>query len=334
MSTTYSDALKAFEQSSDWPLFYPRIYNNVGAYNPKTLSVGLYTSALCADVDRNVSRDYATVHYPTASMLINHAVPQYFVGKDLATCLLKTTPPDDLAFEDISWPFEAVAFHLPHGVLNHASEGTVDVVIVSLIKPGVYCVPCNPRYREIEILPESYTTFVVSTFMRESEEFVSYRASIPIHKFKTVGDSLAFLTVENFTATSYKDDNVIIAAFKEDGALKPATIDDAEFNVELFKLGINLLLTLDYQPDLIENEVKTKTLKREPTDFRPKEVWNPRFIGRNYRIEREYKGGTHASPRAHWRKGHWRNVRCGPMDIDKKARPTVRRRIPAVLVMG
>lgn len=331
--TGYSDALAEMELSVDWPLFYPRIYNGVGAYSPKTLSVGLYAAALCADIKRNVSRDYATIYYPTACIMLKHAMPQYFVGKDLAACLLKTTPPDDLLFDEISWPFEAVAFHIPTGVMNHSTEGPVDVVIVSIIRPGRYEIKGHPRYSSIDLMAESYTTFVVSTFMRESEEFVSYRASVPTNKFKTVGDALQFLSLESFTATNFANDE-IVAGFYENGVMKPASIDDVIFNTELFKLGINLILTLDYQPDLIEAEVKVKTLKRDPLDFRPNEIWNPRFVGRNYRVQREYKGGTHASPRAHWRKGHWRKVRCGSMGLDKLERPTIRRRIPAVLVLG
>jgi hypothetical protein len=74
-------------------------------------------------------------------------------------------------------------------------------------------------------------------------------------------------------------------------------------------------------------EVGTCARKANPAKGK-REIWHPTWIGRTYKIVRTGAGGTHASPHAHWRRGHWRDQVCGPRD----ARTHKRIYIDSVLV--
>lgn len=49
-------------------------------------------------------------------------------------------------------------------------------------------------------------------------------------------------------------------------------------------------------------------------------VWQPNWIGRGYEVKSEstVNGGTHASPRSHWRRGHWRRQPIGEGRTERK----------------
>lgn len=87
--------------------------------------------------------------------------------------------------------------------------------------------------------------------------------------------------------------------------------------VKAAKLIVQVLLIMQYKPDLITTENasyeratgfgahKSKTI----TEYYP-----TRWLGKLYERKQSNHSptGSHASPRAHWRKGHWHNFRHGP----------------------
>jgi hypothetical protein len=61
-------------------------------------------------------------------------------------------------------------------------------------------------------------------------------------------------------------------------------------------------------------------------------VWHPRWVGKAYKRSVCVTGpiaGTHASPRTHWRRGHWRNQAVGEGRADRR-----RTWIQPILVMA
>lgn len=323
----FASLASELEQSPEWRRFYPRVYENVGAYKPKVLATSLYFSAISALERRQRASDFESVHYPISCLSVSHGVPQYFVGRELAASLVKTDIPDEVDLNSLAWPFPAVSFHLPPGIVAHKDEGPLDSVTVALIHRGEYRLA--PGYRQIHIL-DAAPTLAVTTFMRESKDFVAYRSSVPLGKYQTFGEAYAFLNSGQFRVGNYQDDSFVDCQLND--PFMQTTLEDSEFNLETFKLGLNLLMTLEHEPGLLESGRQVKVVKAKRPGEPAKEFWTPNFLGRHYRVARECQGGTHASPRIHWRRGHWRQVRLGPMSVPKNERPTSRRRIAAVLV--
>lgn len=90
------------------------------------------------------------------------------------------------------------------------------------------------------------------------------------------------------------------------------------------------LLAMNARPELVE---KARLLHRVPGkgDKPAREFWLPNIIGSKYKVKREVpkivsgkfvveqrEHGTHASPRLHWRRGHYRQQSFGPQRRERK----------------
>ena len=50
-------------------------------------------------------------------------MPTYYVSWELLAAALRTELPDDMAFEAIPFPFDALVFMLPKGTVRHRPNG-------------------------------------------------------------------------------------------------------------------------------------------------------------------------------------------------------------------
>lgn len=75
-----------------------------------------------------------------------------------------------------------------------------------------------------------------------------------------------------------------------------------------FGLVINLLCAMAARPEYVESGRRVGTHKKSGS-----EIWTPNIIGRKYAVKRsmEATAGSHASPRMHWRRGHFRHQPFG-----------------------
>jgi hypothetical protein len=103
----------------------------------------------------------------------------------------------------------------------------------------------------------------------------------------------------------------------------PSEPGDLEFLNTLRSLTLQVIMALQYQPELL-NEGEPPA---QPKGFsRPKQTEPnyriPRWLGKNFQPKTNAivssSTGTHASPRTHWRKGHLRQVAIGEGRSDRK----------------
>lgn len=82
--------------------------------------------------------------------------------------------------------------------------------------------------------------------------------------------------------------------------------------IRLANLVFNGILLMQERPEMVEAEAIVEKGHKTKKKGRTPDIWSPKWVGRNYRIKRESPGtGTHASPRFHWRDGHWRDQPVG-----------------------
>lgn len=95
----------------------------------------------------------------------------------------------------------------------------------------------------------------------------------------------------------------------------PMTSLDAEFTNYLRSVVVQCLLALTYRPDLLDLPVDPvqRGKGRAVQTARAKERFlSPRWLGKDYKPASSGAArGTHASPTAHWRRGHWRRAAVG-----------------------
>ena len=83
------------------------------------------------------------------------------------------------------------------------------------------------------------------------------------------------------------------------------------------RIVVHALLIMQYQPEFVTVESSChgrgagfgSAANKAAANYFP-----TRWLGKYYKrkLFKSQLNGSHASPRAHWRKGHWHNFRCGP----------------------
>lgn len=203
-----------------------------------------------------------------------YGFPRYLVGADLLDEIKQMTLPSDMTFEQVSWPFDGLAFLLPKGGLTHKNEGSVVGINVCIKQPGDGAT--LPGLNVTSLNHEKHASIMSHVLMESGHE---YWTVMPVNKPLD-------------TLQQYCTD------------MDP---DDAKFGELCFGLAIQLVMVMEDEPGVLEKRALKKRTKLKDANGRHIEYWTPNWIGRNYKpLTEGEQGGTHASPRAHWRRGHWR----------------------------
>ncbi len=82
----------------------------------------------------------------------------------------------------------------------------------------------------------------------------------------------------------------------------------AETTNPLVILALNLLFAMAARPEYVERGMRQGRHKKSGA-----EIWTPNIVGRKYAVKRDPNAetGSHASPRMHWRRGHFRQQAFG-----------------------
>ena len=105
--------------------------------------------------------------------------------------------------------------------------------------------------------------------------------------------------------------NIITEGEERKLAITPS--EDAEFILLMLRLAVSLVLAMQSRPELVSKERYLRAGSRSQATsagYSPG-VWQPNVVGARYKIISETGTGTHASPRSHWRRGHFRRQRVG-----------------------
>ena len=67
---------------------------------------------------------------------MRYDVPTYYVSRELLAAALRTELPDDMVFEAIPFPFDALVFVLPKGTVHHPTDGDCPFLVLSRTSKG------------------------------------------------------------------------------------------------------------------------------------------------------------------------------------------------------
>ncbi len=102
----------------------------------------------------------------------------------------------------------------------------------------------------------------------------------------------------------------------------PDASAEQQFTRQVDKLLLQILLYLQLKPDSVSTLPPSS--HSAGSGFRgkrdPHQPLEPIWIGKDYRpqVIARHSHGSHASPRLHWRRGHWKRVACGEGRSDRK----------------
>lgn len=307
------------EQRPWWSHVYPRRYHTQDGYIP----VGVHAAASGLLVYENPQKETHDTLFGTAliaSALAADAGSQYFwITLNLVQALLATREPDG-PIHETPWPFRAFTLLLPKGGLHTTRDG--DMAWITVARAG------RRDDGSIDVHGDD-ALFLHGTSITDNgtpRDWCSYLRSMKTAEDASGEQRHKMDDVDKATAEA-------VAAKMgwkvEEMCGHDMPYDDIEVLRMMLRLSMNAAYYLANVPQAVE-ESQRQTVKKA-SDTKP-ELWSPRWIGKHYARKQIIGGlpaGTHASPRMHWRRGHWRNQPVGEGRKDRR-----RMWIEPILVMA
>lgn len=226
-----------------------------------------------------------------AQILVENKVPTYFIHPDFFKAVAATDVPEDFDLSDLRWPADAMLFCLP---LKESKE----VFGIELPWIGVARTPTGDYQG---LLADYKVAFKVPRFCIHFPVFgpgmpEDFGGMWPIDG-KLVGliNSMPFL------------DNTYVLQNGAPGHKALTEEENKAINSRAMRMAVSLMLAMVAAPEHIEMGQCIRVAKPHPRPEKALDaLWAPNIIGRCYAAPSESKGGTHASPRTHLRRGHFR----------------------------
>lgn len=281
--------------------FYPKIYEGIGGYNsPKDASVMMASSVmdvLFNGLDKAPSA--YRVLYPSLDYLISKRMPTMFISPNLLEAVKRTNFDEVIHWQDMELPYESGVLVLPKGSLTHPKSGEVAVIVYSRIKKGIHRPPIfiggKNQFPEADCIHDFFSIVGIIT---EDPDPSWFAAVLTPEKAPVV--KIGQLFYEN--TSPHLDINSVYD--------EVMTEEDDKFVEKIGALVFGVLLALTIRPDLLTKEELLKSIPGKKGGFF-REFWSPNVIGKHYITKTIFGEGTHASPRLHWRRGHFRQQVCG-----------------------
>lgn len=263
-----------------------------GYRDPRTAGAMFAYSAVVAGKPPYSADDVALTSYLTTCVLIAHDVPTFFVARDLLAAIRATALPDDYSLEALRWPHPALLLALPVDSLMTPRDGPCAFIAVGRQLPDERW--DIPGYRVCVVPPPGRLTVVGIA--------------------GGAGGATAFADQRPLAGTIgrlFPDDRPSLEWTGASSA--PLRGDDASFLSDLTALALRIVLVMQARPDLVDSGLRIARPARHKKGRERSALWHPNFIGRDYSPPSQpAAASSREGPRAHWRRGHWRNQAVGP----------------------
>lgn len=106
-----------------WPGYWKRCYTKHidtpgNYYGFKAVAVAFASMLAQCEVDWRNRKPFISNAPVIASLLEKYDWPMYFVHAALLQSMMRTHPPQEMTWNDVNFPYDAVLFALPRGVLT------------------------------------------------------------------------------------------------------------------------------------------------------------------------------------------------------------------------
>jgi hypothetical protein len=304
-----------------WRVLLPRHIVPPPGYVSPVIAAGCFASEL--ELAARISRGTVKATKPQVDCVLmtwaaaEAGMPTYFVGHDLITDLALSDVMQDLRLGELEWPHDAMLFFLPERFQKAFFGRGVPFVGVCRIPAGLQPVPeCVRR-----VVPPGMVDFGISAEYSGQWAYVFY-APVMFNDGKSVEYSGSW-PMDKPVGDCLKEPEFIDGTYGNESRFLPPTevpseAEDLELLNKIFAVTLWMLLLLNGEPEQVElgavTCVRKKSRKAAEAGQEKAEddLWSPNVIGWRYSSPKEALGGTHASPRAHPRRGHWTRQPYGP----------------------
>lgn len=231
------------------------------------------------------SRDTSTtVAAITAAQLARYDVPTWWASREMLLAVDRTQLPAGIEWPSIHMPYPAGVIIFPPGLVRSSTGRAYRHV--------TWC-----RTTAGEPIPIPASGGRATTTTNDAMIFTSVDPADPMLHVLTLSlDATASPSAE------LPEELPPVDSIQMDG-------DEESTMRRLARLALGIILVCHARPEMVEPGEKLNGGSRR-SGVPPE--WSPTRIGRRYVGRRETPGGTHASPRSHWRRGHLRQQAHGP----------------------
>lgn len=311
-------------KESWWSTVRSRRYHTQHGYVPTDAHAATIGAVACSDNTELIkNHSLGSVCVAANVLVLEHGCQYFWITKELCSALLATREPEG-KINETPFPFRAFTLLIPCGAIRTKDDGDIAWINVaqagrnedgSVNRNGNDCLFIHASSIQNSGAPRDWVSHLTST---KTVDEACGEQSHTIDKISIeVADKLNSMygwDKDDILHSSYVDPNTL---FEEPDVLRA-----------LLRLVMNVSYYLTSVPNALE-ESTVGSEKRTPSGKVP-DWWFPRWIGKKY-VRREIvsKGGSHNSPRTHWRRGHWRNQAIGEGRQDRR-----RTWIEPILVMA
>ncbi len=264
-----------------WAKLCPRQYHDAGDHTSPDLPAAQLGGTAASVSEGYASETTARLIALVSGALVAGGMPTYHVGRKLLAALDRTDPPEGLTWADVKLPREAGVLLFPARFATDLSGRSYGYVTWARTRTGEeFHPPIGGSYEA------KNDAILFTTCSAEDPHFSGLVYSCSLAEWPHVRP--------HDLDRQIADDLIRFAEHEPDVIRRLAGI------------ASNVLLLWSARPEMLE---KGRLYKRTKGGS---EYWTPSWIGLSYQPPTETGGGTHASPRSHWRRGHFRNQRHGP----------------------
>lgn len=276
------------EERGHAPLLSAREFDAPGWANPPARLFSLLEMAVDNRLLRGTDDDgVADVHlFDMIAEAEREGCKSFAFGRELTEALWNTSPPD-VKVADVPMPMPTVFACLPMG-----NGSGLRYAIVTTMQGSN-----DPRLDNTRALIRERRGVDLKIVARHERIDPLYRVIV---------------VTEDWRMVRFQGDlNMPLSRpMHDENTLADLTIDDED--QRLCGFAWTLVAAISARPELIVSGSTTRVAKKNNGVRHHVTVVRPAIVGEKYLIQREKGSGTHASPRSHWRRGHFRNQACGP----------------------
>lgn len=228
------------------------------------------------------------------------APPIYWLSEDLLQALLDSDISGD-AVSNLPIPHFTMLLMLPKGVLISPDGESVDYLLWQHREAGLETI--------ISYQGESITA--KATGVADDVQALLWSSVLP--------SGITYASYQGLSANYFDDRPFNVDQIEMVEAITRLNPEEEEraFQKKLTSLIVQVICILTAKPDLFElNATDQKAIglsqRKAKALYQPHRLLSPNWIGKDYRRPSGMsQGGTHASPVAHFRRGHWRMQAMG-----------------------
>lgn len=299
------------------PLYYPRRYVGGGNYmSVKHIGFALASGLVPFKVIgvNAVSTSFAHIWFGLR-YITDRKVPLLFIAPDLLKAIRHTKFLDDIDWMEMHMPYEAGILVPPRGFIPHPQGGHAEFIIYFRAKAGFqYPPPIDglEGFAGIPFAPKINTLNFVCLYSGCHEKGVG-QMWMHSHLVDTVSHKTRMHNMHMLKP----GDPVVDSGISHPWSME-LTEHDHQFMEDAVAITFGVFLAIGARPDLLAKERVSHTV-RERHGKPSREFWHPNIVGAQYTLPKvPPQGGTHASPRMHWRRGHFRMQPYGPHRLERK----------------